>query len=206
MHPASGDHSIRSFARSMLISKGGDCLKRVQSGKIVARGSLTLKLAAHCAKRAPSVLVSVFFFWAIRGYSDRTESRNLGTTFPRRFDDEAKAKLHAGDFAIDLLIGNALRDEAVDGSSAQIAGAAGQFGQRVLSASFLPFPLAPVREEGAMICHSERSPGMPVRPVAALRDRPREGAGSTRKRPFAESVGWVAEASDLPVWRCLEAR
>ncbi len=37
----------------------------------------------------------------------------------------------------------------MDGGSAQVAGAAGGFGQRVLSGSFLPFPLAPVRQVGA---------------------------------------------------------
>jgi hypothetical protein len=40
-----------------------------------------------------------------------------------------------------------------DGGNAQIAAAAGQFGEHVLSASFLPFPLAPVRQEGARRGH-----------------------------------------------------
>ncbi len=44
-----------------------------------------------------------------------------------------------------------------NGRSARIAGAAGRFGQRVLSGSFLPFPVAPVRQEGAKTRRSPRS-------------------------------------------------
>ena len=47
-------------------------------------------------------------------------------------------------------------DAAVNGGNAQIAGAAGRFGQRVLSGSFLPFPLAPVRQEGARSGHPRK--------------------------------------------------
>jgi hypothetical protein len=48
---------------------------------------------------------------------------------------------------------------AANVSNAQIAGAAGRFGQRVLSGSFLPFPFGPVRQEGAKRGRLSASPG-----------------------------------------------